>query len=97
MENINNLSVPHSVLIQKGKNTVVTDVTSITKFDDDYIELLLSESTLCLEGQELKIVSFSNEKKEVAVSGEVFSVSYLKEKPSVKTKGFLKRFICCAF
>lgn len=91
MENPGAVCSEHSLCIHKGKNTVVTDVIEILSFDEGYVELALSDSLLCLEGTALKIESFCNEKKEVAISGEIFSLSYSKQKKPVSSGGFIKR------
>lgn len=82
---------PHSLCINRGKNTVVTDVCEILSFDEGYVELGLSDCLLMIDGNELKIESFCNEKREVAISGYITSLSYSKHKSDVVSAGFLKR------
>lgn len=83
----------HSVTIRKGKNTVVTDVAEILSFDETYVELKLSDSVLSIEGNELRIISFFDDKNEVTMSGEVVALSYSKDKHIPKTGGFMKRLL----
>lgn len=82
------LQLPHKLTLQQREELTMTGVTEVVSFDDGAIILKTHLGTLTVLGQDLVLKTLSLEGGQVAVHGQIHSLSY--EEP--RTGGLLRRF-----
>lgn len=91
MEQNNLTHKAHSIFIEDRKKAVLTGICEIISFDENEIRMELEDTELVIQGEELKIDSFSNGSGDVSVSGVIDSATYLSRKQNTDRRGMLKR------
>ena len=82
------LQLPHKLTLQQREELTMTGVTEVVSFDDSAIVLKTHLGTLTVLGQDLILKTLSLDGGQVAVTGQVHSLSY--EEP--RAGGRLRRF-----
>ncbi len=80
---------PHNVVIEDRKRITVSAVRDVDSFDENNIIAFTPLGELTISGSELHINRFSTEEGELAVEGEIASVSYSDNTPT--SGGFFSR------
>ncbi|MBR7099714.1 MAG: YabP/YqfC family sporulation protein [Clostridia bacterium] len=66
----------HTLTIEQQKKLTLTGVESVTSFSPQQINLQLAGGKLAVQGEGLKITSFSKSSGTFSASGTVYSVKY---------------------
>lgn len=66
----------HSLVISDRRHSELTGIDDVLSFDDSVITVHSALGDMSLEGEELKIDSFSSDKGVLSVSGKVCGVYY---------------------
>lgn len=93
MDTTKNISKHHTICVKERKSMTVTGVTEIIKFDENCVSLDISDCQLNIEGEDLKIESFSTDQGDVNISGHIDSLIYLGTTQASYRRGFLKRIL----
>ena len=68
---------PHTLRLEDDrKKLFATGVLDVEGFDEETVTLMLSERKMIIRGKELRVLDFSQESGDLALTGEVESVSY---------------------
>ena len=67
---------PHAISIEERKILKATGITDVEGFDETKVYAMLEDMAFTIGGKNLKVVSFSSESGDLAVEGEIDSVSY---------------------
>ncbi len=81
-----------SLKLDNFSHLLLSGAEEVTGFDEQLIELSLGDETLLIGGQNLKIESFSREKREITITGMIDSVMKDTPRPQKRAKGFFSRF-----
>ena len=77
----------HSLTLDARKKLTMTGVTEVVSFDDGYVVLRTELGMLTVQGTGLRLKALSTDGGQMAVTGEVSSLSY--EEP--RDGGWLRR------
>lgn len=89
MDEKNRLNLPHNVVIEDRKRITVSSVNDVDSFNEQTIVAFTSLGELTINGNALHIIRFSIEEGELAVEGEITSISYSDNSPV--SGGFFSR------
>ena len=81
------LGLPHKLTLTERKNMTMTGVTEVVSFDDGFVVLRTELGMLTVQGTGLRLKTLSTDGGQMAVTGEVSSLSY--EEP--REGGWLRR------
>lgn len=79
----------HNVFLYNRKTLEMTGVLDVSSLDEDSVEMTLSDGAAAVDGQNLKIDSFSSETGKIRIIGEISAITYFEK--SVFKKGGLFR------
>lgn len=83
---------PHTLRLEDDrKKLFAAGVLDVEGFDEETVTLMLSERKMIVRGKALRVLDFSKESGELALSGEVESVSYLQKLS--RRAGFFQKLI----
>ena len=74
------------ITISAAEKIVISEVDSVSAFDDDGILIISDLGKICIEGSELKIIDLNKEKKTIEIIGHIKGVFYL-DKGDKKKRG----------
>jgi sporulation protein YabP len=80
---------PHNCILEDRKRLSVSGVNNVESFDEETIVAATDYGDLTIKGQRLHITKLSLEIGELAIEGEIFSLSY--SEAVEKSGGFLSR------
>lgn len=89
MEEKNNSFLPHNIVLEDRKHLTVSGVKDVDSFDEMNIIALTSLGEMTVSGNNLRINRFSNDVGELAIDGEICSISYSENKQ--EQGGFFSR------
>ena len=85
-------SVNQNIRILHRQRMELTGIEEVESFTDNSVVMRSSLGSLSVEGESLKIESFSTDKGELIIEGKFDGVYYFGSEASQK-KGFLSRFV----
>ena len=65
-----------NILLYDRKRFEATGIKDVIAFSDESVEMALEEGCLAVDGNELKIESFSSESGKINVTGNVSGISF---------------------
>ena len=68
--------LPHSLKLDERNKLTVTGVTEVVSFDEARVVLRTAQGTLVVQGQGLQLTQLTPEGGNVAVAGQVGSLTY---------------------
>lgn len=68
--------LPHKLQLNERRQLTMTGVTEVVSFDDGAVVLQTSLGTLIVQGKELQLKTLSLDGGQVAVDGNISSLSY---------------------
>lgn len=68
--------LPHKLQLNERRQLTMTGVTEVVSFDDGAVILQTSLGTLIVQGKELQLKTLSLDGGQVAVDGNISSLSY---------------------
>ena len=80
----------HTVRLEDRSDLVMTGVVEVISYDDGYIELLLDEGGVTVEGEGLRITQFDSERGLLTARGTVDAVIYT-DRTQKKRRGLFGR------
>jgi sporulation protein YabP len=83
------VKMPHSLILENRKNMTVTGVSDVDSFDDQAVVAYTDLGELTVRGKNLHINKLSVETGELALEGEIVSMSYTDNQSS--SGGFLSK------
>lgn len=89
MDEKNRINIPHNVVIEDRKRITVSAVNDVDSFNDQSIIAFTPLGELTISGTGLHINRFSTEEGELAVEGEIASISYSDN--TTESSGFFSR------
>ena len=89
MDEKRQISLPHNVVIEDRRRITVSAVSDVDSFDENAIVAFTPLGELTINGSKLHINRFSTDEGELAVEGEITSVSYSDNTPV--SGGFFSR------
>lgn len=89
MEDKNISAIPHNLVLEDRKHLTVSGVKDVESFDEQNIIAATNMGEMTVSGNGLKINRFSNEVGELAIDGEISSISYTDNEPV--EGGFFRR------
>lgn len=78
----NQLPLPHKLTLDQRQQLTMTGVTEVVSFDDSAVVLHTQLGTLSVLGQQLQLRKLSPEGGQVAVTGQISSLSYEEPRQS---------------
>ena len=81
--------LPHKLTLDERKNLTMTGVTEVVSFDENNVVLHTSLGTLLVQGQQLQLKTLTLEGGNVAVEGEINSLTY----EQIRQGGWLGRLL----
>ncbi len=69
-------SLPHNIIIEDRKTLTATSVNEVDSFDEENIVAYTSTGELTISGNALHILKFCADTGELAVEGNINSISY---------------------
>lgn len=66
----------HSVWIQQQKHAELTGISEVESFHETEIDLLYVNGAIAVEGENLKIESFSVESGKISIDGKITGIFY---------------------
>ena len=85
-------SVNQNIRILHRQRMELTGIEEVESFTDNSVVMRSSLGSLSVEGDSLKIESFSTDKGELIIEGKIDGVYYFGSETSQK-KGFFARFV----
>ena len=82
---------PHNVCIYDRKKAEMTGISEVESFHDAGITLLSGFGTISVEGEELKIDSFSVETGKICISGNITGLYYYENAKPARSGFFSRR------
>ena len=76
MDEKRQITLSHNLVIEERKRITVSAVSDVDSFDENTIVAFTPLGELTINGSKLHINRFSTEEGELAVEGEITSVSY---------------------
>lgn len=68
----------HNITIHDRRHSELSGIDDVLSFDDSSISMHSALGDMVMEGEELKIDSFSSEKGILSISGKVIAIYYLE-------------------
>ena len=90
MENVKIVKTDHKIVVDNRKRINLTGVTQIHTFNEEQINLSTIMGSLVIRGKELKVNKLSVETGEVAIDGEITSLTYVS-KDEGRNESFIKK------
>lgn len=84
------LKLPHKLVLNERKNLTMTGVTEVVSFDDTSVVLRTALGTLEIQGQQLVLKTLSIDGGQVAVDGHICAMYYEEPRPA---GGFWSRLL----
>ena len=84
------LKLPHKLVLNERKNLTMTGVTEVVSFDDTSVVLRTALGTLEIQGQQLVLKTLSIDGGQVAVDGHICAMYYEEPRPA---SGFWSRLL----
>ncbi len=69
----------HSVSIQQQKHAELTGISEVESFHETEIDLLYVNGAIAVEGENLKIESFSVESGKISIDGKITGIFYYEK------------------
>lgn len=79
-----------NVFIYNRKKLEMTGVLDVSALTGDCVEMTLREGSAAVDGEDLKIDSFSSETGKIIVTGKIAALTYF-EKSFIKKGGLFRR------
>lgn len=73
---INQMPVPHNVILEDRRRLTVSGVSDVDSFDEQTVIVFTQMGELTVKGEDLHINRLSLEMGELAVEGDIVSLSY---------------------
>ena len=73
---INQMPVPHNVILEDRRRLTVSGVSDVDSFDEQTVIVFTQMGELTVKGEDLHINRLSLEMGELAVEGDIASLSY---------------------
>lgn len=73
---INQMPVPHNVILEDRRRLTVSGVSDVDSFDEQTVIVFTQMGELTVKGEDLHINRLSLEMGELAVEGDITSLSY---------------------
>lgn len=77
-----NQQLPHRVTMEERRRLTVTGATEVLSFDEDTVILRIGQDTLAVQGENLQLKQLNPEGGNVAVEGQIGSLTYEQSKSS---------------
>lgn len=91
--NTNNLmKMPHSVVLEDRRRLTVSGVSDVDSFDEQMIVVFTELGELTVKGADLHISRLSLEMGELAVEGDIASLSYAEQSKESRDSFFSRVF-----
>ena len=84
------LNLPHAISLSERKKLTMTGVLEVVSFDETFVVLKTALGTLTVQGENLQLKQLNPEGGNVAVEGEISSLSYEQPRHS---GGWLSRLL----
>ena len=81
--------LPHKLSLDQRKNLTMTGVTEVVSFDENTVVLKTGLGMLVVQGQQLQLKTLTLEGGNVAVEGEINSLTY----EQIRQGGWLGRLL----
>ncbi len=82
----------HTLISENRETLEVTAVTDVSSFDENTVMILLEEGALSVRGRALKITQLDLDTGRASLSGEIISLTYMKESGGTGS-GLLKKLM----
>ena len=84
---------PHSIFIDDCRRAELTGICEVENFNDTGIDLLSHHGTIAIEGEDLRIDSFSVDTGKISVDGKITGVFYYEkqDRAAAKRSGLFTR------
>ncbi len=69
----------HSVTIQERRHAELTGISEVESFQETGIDLLCESGAIAIEGENLKIESFSVESGRISIDGKITGIFYYEK------------------
>ena len=79
----------HNIILENRQNLRISGVADVDAFDEEKITVITEEDALLVEGANLHIQKLNIEDGELAIEGEIYSISYSDRSYGGKHKGGL--------
>lgn len=79
----------HAFTLKDRKNLVLTGIKDIIAFDDKAVDLITVMGVLSIRGENIKILSFNTETKDMEITGKFDALLYTND--SAKREGFFSK------
>lgn len=83
--------LPHNIIMEDRKKLSVSGVTDIDSFDEQTIVAVTELGELTIRGWDLHITRLNLEQSELAVDGQISSLTYTDTRP--KAQGFFSKVL----
>ena len=80
-----------NIFLYDRQKLEMTGVTDVLSFSDTSLEMSLEDGCIAVDGENLKIESFSSGSGKLLVSGKVSDISYFGKSPTKQNKARKKR------
>ncbi len=77
----------HSVTIQDQKHAELTGVSEVESFQETGIDLLCESGAIAIEGENLRIESFSVESGKISIDGKITGIFYYEKAVKSSSRG----------
>lgn len=84
------IRVNQSVIIENRKKFIISGVKDVTSFDEETVMLDTVLGKLVVKGEELHILNFNNESKDLTGEGKIHAMIYTKDE---KDGGFFSKLL----
>lgn len=81
--------IKHDVIIKSRNRLEMSGVSDVISYDENEILVVTDETSLSIEGENLKIEKFDSEKEDLTVNGLINGIFYFN-KDLKKKKSFFK-------
>ncbi len=81
--------LPHSLSLRQRQSLSVTGVTEVVSFDESAVVMTTDMGTLVVQGQGLQLKTLSTDGGDVAVEGQVCSLTYAEP----RSGGWFRRLL----
>lgn len=83
--------IAQNVIMENRRKLSVSGVEDVDSFDEDSIVLFTQAGTLNIKGEDLHINKLSVETGEIAVEGEITSLTYTDDERGARGSGFFSK------
>ena len=81
----NTKSVKHDVILKSRSRLEMTGINDVMSYDESEILIQTNDTSMSIEGENLKIERFDAEKEELIVNGLICGIYYFKDTKKKKT------------